>query len=64
MALKKALFKPAAFFKGIILPLCEVGVAMVTQYLPISAISVTRDLLCYYEFIALVCCVVEDVYTT
>ena len=24
MALKKALFKPAAFFKGILLPLCEV----------------------------------------
>eukprot|EP00051_Salpingoeca_urceolata_P027599 m.482324 g.482324 ORF g.482324 m.482324 type:complete len:434 (-) comp22494_c0_seq1:18-1319(-) len=25
MALKKALFKPAAFFKGILLPLCEAG---------------------------------------
>ena len=25
MALKKALFKPAAFFKGILLPLLEVG---------------------------------------
>merc|ERR1712188_209632 len=25
MALKKALFKPAAFFKGILLPLCESG---------------------------------------
>jgi hypothetical protein len=24
MALKKALFKPAAFFKGILLPICEV----------------------------------------
>ena len=24
MALKKSLFKPAAFFKGILLPLCEV----------------------------------------
>ena len=25
MALKKALFKPAAFFKGMLLPLCEVS---------------------------------------
>ena len=24
MALKKAIFKPAAFFKGILLPICEV----------------------------------------
>lgn len=26
-ALKKAMYKPAAFFKGIVIPLCEVGVA-------------------------------------
>jgi essential nuclear protein 1 len=25
MALKKAIYKPAAFFKGILFPLCEVG---------------------------------------
>lgn len=25
MALKKALYKPAAFFKGVLFPLCEVG---------------------------------------
>lgn len=25
MALKKALYKPAAFFKGILFPLCESG---------------------------------------
>lgn len=24
MAIRKALFKPAAFFKGVLLPLCEV----------------------------------------
>ena len=24
-SLKKAMYKPAAFFKGILLPLCEVG---------------------------------------
>ena len=28
-AMKKALFKPGAFFKGVILPLCEVTVANV-----------------------------------
>lgn len=27
MALKKAIYKPAAFFKGILFPLCEVGSA-------------------------------------
>ena len=26
-ALKKAMYKPAAFFKGIVIPLCEVSVA-------------------------------------
>lgn len=28
MALKKALYKPAAFFKGILVPLCEDGCSL------------------------------------
>lgn len=35
MALKKAIYKPAAFFKGILFPLCEVS-------LPPPALSITR----------------------
>ena len=38
MALKKALFKPAAFFKGIILPLCESGTCTLREALIISSV--------------------------
>jgi essential nuclear protein 1 len=31
MALKKALYKPAAFFKGILFPLCQVRVLVVVD---------------------------------
>ena len=30
-ALKKAMYKPAAFFKGILLPLCEVGMMKISD---------------------------------
>ncbi|XP_070533790.1 bystin-like [Ptychodera flava] len=38
MALKKALFKPAAFFKGIILPLCECGTCTLREAVIIGSI--------------------------
>ena len=38
MALKKALFKPAAFFKGILLPLCESGTCTLREALIISSV--------------------------
>ncbi len=38
MALKKALFKPAAFFKGILLPICESGTCSLREALIISSV--------------------------
>ena len=38
MALKKALFKPAAFFKGVLLPLCESGTGTLREALIISSV--------------------------
>ena len=38
MSLKKALFKPAAFFKGILLPLCESGTCSLREALIISSV--------------------------
>ena len=38
MALRKALFKPAAFFKGILLPLCEAGTCTLREALIISSV--------------------------
>lgn len=38
MSLKKALFKPAAFFKGILLPLCESGTCTLREALIISSV--------------------------
>ena len=38
MALKKALFKPAAFFKGILLPICESGTCTLREALIISSV--------------------------
>ncbi|XP_002735758.1 bystin-like [Saccoglossus kowalevskii] len=38
MALKKSLFKPAAFFKGIILPLCECGTCTLREAVIIGSI--------------------------
>ena len=38
MALKKALFKPAAFFKGLLLPLCESGTCTLREALIISSV--------------------------
>jgi len=38
MALKKALFKPAAFFKGILLPLCDSGTCTLREAVIISSI--------------------------
>ena len=38
MALKKSLFKPAAFFKGLLLPLCESGTCTLREALIISSI--------------------------
>ena len=38
MALKKALFKPAAFFKGILLPLCESGTCTLREALIVSSV--------------------------
>ena len=38
MSLKKSLFKPAAFFKGILLPLCESGTCSLREALIISSI--------------------------
>lgn len=37
-ALKKALYKPAAFFKGILLPLCESGTCTLREALIISSV--------------------------
>lgn len=37
MALKKALFKPAAFFKGILIPLCQSGTCTLREALIISS---------------------------
>lgn len=39
-ALKKALFKPAAFFKGLLLPLCEAGTCTLREALIISSVLV------------------------
>ncbi|XP_062507779.1 bystin-like [Corticium candelabrum] len=38
MALKKALFKPAAFFKGILLPLCESGTCTLREAVIIGSV--------------------------
>ncbi|XP_071804328.1 bystin-like [Asterias amurensis] len=38
MALKKALFKPAAFFKGILLPLCECGTCTLREAVIVGSI--------------------------
>lgn len=38
MALKKALFKPAAFFKGILLPLCESGTCSLREAVIIGSV--------------------------
>ena len=38
MALKKALYKPAAFFKGILLPICESGTCTLREALIISSV--------------------------
>lgn len=38
MSLKKSLFKPAAFFKGILLPLCESGTCSLREALIISSV--------------------------
>ncbi len=38
MALKKSLYKPAAFFKGILLPLCESGTCTLREALIISSV--------------------------
>lgn len=38
MALKKALYKPAAFFKGLILPLCEEGTCTLKEATIISSV--------------------------
>ena len=38
MALKKSLFKPAAFFKGILLPLCEAGTCTLREALIIGSV--------------------------
>lgn len=38
MALKKALFKPAAFFKGLLLPLCESGTCTLREAIIVSSI--------------------------
>lgn len=40
MALKKALYKPAAFFKGILLPICESGTCTLREALIISSVLV------------------------
>ena len=38
MALKKSLFKPAGFFKGILLPLCESGTCTLREALIVSSV--------------------------
>lgn len=38
MALKKALFKPAAFFKGILIPICQSGTCTLREALIISSV--------------------------
>eukprot|EP00057_Strongylocentrotus_purpuratus_P000379 XP_001175650.2 PREDICTED: bystin [Strongylocentrotus purpuratus] len=38
MALKKALFKPAAFFKGILLPLCESGTCTLREAVIVGSV--------------------------
>lgn len=38
MALKKSLYKPAAFFKGVLLPLCESGTCTLREALIISSV--------------------------
>ncbi|XP_003747613.1 bystin [Galendromus occidentalis] len=41
-ALRKAIFKPAAFFKGIILPLCESGTCTLREAIIVSSV-ITRN---------------------
>ena len=43
MALKKSLFKPAAFFKGLLLPLCESGTCSLREALIIGSILVRNS---------------------
>lgn len=43
MALRKALFKPSAFFKGIILPLCESGTCTLREAVIIGSILVKNS---------------------
>lgn len=44
MALKKSLFKPAAFFKGILLPICESGTCTLREALIISSVLVKTSI--------------------
>lgn len=44
MALRKALFKPAAFFKGLLLPLCESGTCTLREALIISSVLVKTSI--------------------
>jgi essential nuclear protein 1 len=42
-AMKKSLYKPAAFFKGILLPLCQVVLFRVENFLECMASSLVSD---------------------
>ena len=44
MALKKALFKPAAFFKGLLLPICESGTCTLREALIIGSVLVKTSI--------------------
>lgn len=44
MALKKALFKPAAFFKGILLPICEAGDCTLREAVILSSVLVRTSI--------------------
>lgn len=43
-ALKKALFKPAAFFKGILLPLCEAGNCTLREAVILSSVLIKNSI--------------------
>lgn len=44
MSLKKSLFKPAAFFKGILLPLCDAGDCTLREAVIISSVLVRTSI--------------------
>ena len=44
MALRKALYKPAAFFKGLLLPLCESGTCTLREALIIGSVLVKNSI--------------------